>query len=80
MFDVGFWELVLIFFIALMVLGPERLPRVANRVGAWVGNARAIVRNLRAQIEAEITEKDRKTSASAEREPAGTRGQSDEAD
>lgn len=59
MFDIGFWELLLVFVIALVILGPERLPQAAGRVGRWVGNARAIVRNLRAQIEDEIGKKER---------------------
>ncbi|CAN5248610.1 hypothetical protein BH24PSE2_BH24PSE2_23120 [soil metagenome] len=54
MFDMGFWELLLIFVIALMILGPERLPRAASRLGRWVGHARALVRTLRAQMEEEI--------------------------
>ena len=33
MFDVGFWELLLIFGVGLMILGPERMPRVAAQVG-----------------------------------------------
>ena len=33
MFDVGFWELVLIFGVGLMILGPERMPRVAAQIG-----------------------------------------------
>ena len=37
MFDVGFWEVLVLFGIALMVLGPERLPQVAKRAGTWVG-------------------------------------------
>ena len=45
MFDIGFWELLLIFSIALIVLGPERLPQTARAVGQWTGRARAFVRN-----------------------------------
>lgn len=78
MFDVGFWELVLVFFIALMVLGPERLPQAAARVGTWVGSARVVVRNLRAQIEDEIAAKDRKPPASAERDQGEPRKKPDE--
>lgn len=54
MFDVGFWELLVLFGIALMVLGPERLPRVAKRAGRWVGQARALARSLRTQLESEV--------------------------
>ena len=40
MFEVGFTELLLIFALALIVLGPEKLPRVASQVGRWIGRAR----------------------------------------
>lgn len=54
MFDVGFWELLLLFGLALMILGPERLPRVARRLGMWAGQARSLARSLRTQLESEI--------------------------
>lgn len=54
MFDVGFSELVLLFIIGLLVLGPEKLPRVANKIGSWVGQARRMTRMLKRQIEEEL--------------------------
>ena len=63
MFDVGFAELLIIFVIGLLVLGPERLPRVAARVGNWVGQARRMTRNLRYQLEDEIAFTERKQAA-----------------
>jgi len=54
MFEVGFWELVLIFGIGLVVLGPERLPKVAAQLGRWAGQARRMARNLSSQLQAEI--------------------------
>jgi sec-independent protein translocase protein TatB len=54
MFDVGFWELVLIFMLGLMVLGPEKLPRIAAQLGRWVGRARRTATQLRYQLEREI--------------------------
>jgi len=53
MFEVGFTELLLIFALALVVLGPEKLPRVANQVGRWIGRARAMARQFREQLEDE---------------------------
>ena len=41
MFDVGFWEMAFIGVIALVVIGPERLPGVARSVGLWVGKGQA---------------------------------------
>lgn len=54
MFDIGFWELVILFGIGLMVLGPERMPRVAAQVGRWAGQARSMARNLTRQFREEL--------------------------
>ena len=43
MSGVGFFELVILFMIGLVVLGPQRLPKVANQLGTWIGQARRIV-------------------------------------
>ena len=40
MFDISFGELALCFVVALVVLGPEKLPKVARTVGRWAGQAR----------------------------------------
>ena len=42
MFDIGFWELMLVFVIALVVLGPERLPGAARQAGLWVRRIRGL--------------------------------------
>jgi sec-independent protein translocase protein TatB len=54
MFEIGFQELLLIFVIALVVLGPERLPKLAAQVGRWVGKARSMARQFREQLESEV--------------------------
>jgi len=53
-FDIGFSEMVLIGLIALMVLGPERLPKAARMVGAFLRKARLSWDNLRSEVEREI--------------------------
>ncbi len=63
MFDIGFFELLVIFVIGLLVLGPERLPKVAAKVGNWVGQARRMTRNLKYQLEDEIALQERKAAA-----------------
>jgi sec-independent protein translocase protein TatB len=47
-------ELFVLFAVALLVLGPERLPRVASRVGHWLGRARRTAARLRRQLEDEL--------------------------
>jgi sec-independent protein translocase protein TatB len=54
MFDIGFWELILIGVIALIVFGPERLPAIATRIGHWVGRGRALMRAVQMQLEQEL--------------------------
>ena len=58
MFDVGFWELAIIAVIALLVIGPERLPKAARTAGLWVGKARRMVTDVKADIDREIREGD----------------------
>lgn len=54
MFDIGFWEMAVIGVIALLVIGPERLPAVARNVGRWVGTARRYVSHVKSDIEREL--------------------------
>lgn len=54
MFDVGFWELLVIGVVALLVIGPERLPGVARTVGAWTGRAKRFVTSVKADIDKEL--------------------------
>lgn len=51
MFDVGFTELMLIGLIALLVLGPERLPPLIRSTGRWLGRAQRMVREMKTQFE-----------------------------
>jgi Tat protein translocase TatB subunit len=55
MFEVGFTEIVLIFGLALIVLGPQKLPKLASQIGRWVGRARAMARQLREQLDQEVS-------------------------
>ena len=66
MFEVGFTEILLILGIALLVLGPEKLPGLAEKVGRWTGRARAMARQLRTQLEHEVTMEEMTRSRPAE--------------
>lgn len=54
MFDIGFWELVLVAIVALLVAGPERLPKLAAEAGMWFGRLQRFVRKTRLDIENEL--------------------------
>jgi len=54
MFDFSFGELALIGTVALVVLGPERLPKVARTVGEWVGKAQRYVSQVKSDINREL--------------------------
>ena len=54
MFDIGFWELFLIGVVALLVIGPERLPGLARKAGFWLGRGRRFVSQVKADIDREI--------------------------
>ena len=72
MFEVGFTEIILILGIALLVLGPEKLPKLANQVGRWVGRARSMARQLRQQLDEEVTIVPKPDFDPAARRPPGT--------
>ena len=50
MFDIGFSEMVIIAVVALVVLGPERLPRVARQAGQWMGKLQRYVSDVKSDI------------------------------
>ena len=54
MFDFGFWELVLVMIVGLVVIGPKRLPRVAAQVGEKVGRLRALMHQFRQNVQQEL--------------------------
>ncbi len=54
MFDIGFFELLFIAIIALLVLGPERLPKAARTVGSWVKKAKRMMNQLSRELDREI--------------------------
>ncbi|CAN6959993.1 MULTISPECIES: Sec-independent protein translocase protein TatB [unclassified Psychrobacter] len=54
MFDIGFSELLLFGIIALIVLGPEKLPQAARTAGQWYAKLRRMISTLQSEIESEL--------------------------
>ncbi|MGF1727455.1 Sec-independent protein translocase protein TatB [Photobacterium nomapromontoriensis] len=54
MFDIGFWELILIAVVGLVVLGPERLPVAIRSVSRWVGAARNMANSVKDELSQEL--------------------------
>ncbi len=54
MFDVGFWEILLIGVLALVVIGPERLPGAARQAGYFVGKARRYIEGVKSEVASEL--------------------------
>lgn len=85
MFDIGFFELAVIGVVALIVIGPERLPQVARTAGLWFGRIRKFVGNVKADIDREIKADELKRVLQEQEKSAGvheileeTRGALDE--
>jgi sec-independent protein translocase protein TatB len=76
MFEGRFGELLVIFVLALVILGPEKLPKVVAELGRWIGRARTMARQFREQLEEEVRlEETRKAQATAPKptpDPAST--------
>jgi sec-independent protein translocase protein TatB len=54
MFDIGFSELCLVALVSLLVIGPERLPKVARLAGFWIGKTRSMLASVKAEIREEL--------------------------
>ena len=62
MFDIGFSEIFVVAIVALLVLGPERLPKAARFAGLWVRRARAQWHSVKSELENELAAEDLKRS------------------
>ncbi|MEF3074273.1 Sec-independent protein translocase protein TatB [Methylobacter sp. Wu1] len=54
MFDIGFSELCMVGLVTLLVVGPERLPKVARLAGFWIGKTRHMIASVKAEIRDEL--------------------------
>ena len=55
MFDVGMFEMIMIGVIALLILGPERMPEAARAAGRWVGKARSFITGIKADVASQMS-------------------------
>ena len=62
MFDVGFSEMLMVGLIALLVFGPERLPRVAREAALWIRKLRSMATSVKQEIDRELQLQDLKES------------------
>ncbi|MDY6891620.1 MAG: Sec-independent protein translocase protein TatB [Pseudomonadota bacterium] len=68
MFDIGFFELLLVGVVALLVLGPERLPLAARTCGLWLGRLRRTVGSIQNEINQELRMEELKRTSAIEKE------------
>jgi len=54
MFDIGFWELMVIGVLGLLVLGPERLPVAIRTIRSWISSARKFSENVKTELSEEL--------------------------
>lgn len=54
MFDIGFWELVVIAVVTLLVVGPDEFPTVVRKVSTWVNDVRKYVSAVKSDFDREI--------------------------
>lgn len=71
MFDVGFSELILILVVALVVVGPERLPKLARTAGLYLGRARRMASAVKADVQRELAAEDLKRTLQKQAESVG---------
>ena len=54
MFEIGFWELIVVGVVAMIVVGPEQLPGLARKAGFWLGKARRMIAEVKADVDREL--------------------------
>ena len=68
MFDIGFFELLVVGVVALLVLGPERLPSAARTCGLWVGRVRRSLASIQSEIREELRMEELKRTTAIEKD------------
>ena len=54
MFEIGFWELIVVGVVAMIVVGPEQLPGLARKAGFWLGKARRMISEVKAEVDRDL--------------------------
>lgn len=68
MFDIGFQELIIIFIVALLVFGPEKLPEVGRTLGKWMIEIRRGIQSAKNQMDSEFSELEKRAEAPSDAE------------
>ncbi|MBV0934444.1 Sec-independent protein translocase protein TatB [Marinobacterium weihaiense] len=68
MFDIGFFELLVVGVVALLVLGPERLPMAARTCGLWLGRVRRSLNSIQSEIREELRVEELKRTTAMQKE------------
>lgn len=71
MFDIGFFEIVVVMVVMLIVIGPERLPKVARTAGLWLGRARSVIQTVKADIDRELAAEELKRTLQQQAQQSG---------
>jgi Tat protein translocase TatB subunit len=77
MFDIGFQELLIIVVVALLVIGPQRLPEFSRTLGKWVNEIKKGIQAAKNSIEAEYQEQSEMTGGTIESDRKGEQGKGD---
>ncbi len=64
----GFWELALVMLVALLVVGPERLPELAAQAGRWIGRVKRLASSFKSDLSQELDAEDLKKTIAAPRD------------
>jgi sec-independent protein translocase protein TatB len=66
MFDIGFSELCVVGLVSLIVIGPEKLPKIARIAGFWLGKTQNTIAKIKAEIKEELDEEQLRSSINAQ--------------
>jgi len=72
MFDIGFFEFSLVVLVALLVIGPERLPSAARTLGLWIGHGKLMIAKFNRELDNEIAEAELQKELRKQSEPSPT--------